>query len=70
VTKGTTIAIAAIRGLGCPPERELQVTVIGCGRLGATHAASTASIGHEAPGLGIGDGNVGGVPVDGGRPDE
>jgi UDP-glucose 6-dehydrogenase len=47
----------------------MRVTVIGCGRLGATHAASTASIGHEALGLGI-EGNVGGVPIEGGRPDE
>jgi hypothetical protein len=33
------------------------------------HAASTALIGHEALRAGI-EGNVGGVPVEGGRPDE
>jgi UDPglucose 6-dehydrogenase len=36
----------------------VQITVIGCGHLGATHAACMASIGHEALGVDIDGGKV------------
>lgn len=37
----------------------MKMTVIGCGHLGATHAACLASIGHEVVGVDIDEGKVG-----------
>src|SRR5580704_14228466 len=36
----------------------MKMTVIGCGHLGATHAACMASIGHEVVGIDIDEGKV------------
>ena len=39
-------------------KKVVQISVIGCGHLGATHAACMASIGHEVVGVDIDSGRV------------